>query len=877
MSATTAGRAARTSLGLAALLFLVAPLRAGAQNTGTVLGTVTRQSDGARLGGVAVSVEGTNLATVTGTDGAYTLPRVPAGAHALRFRWLRYRPQTVAVTVEPGHTSEIDVALAAQPVTLAEVVVTASRRYERVMDAPSAISLADVPQARTAHLTGQVPAALANVPGVDLVQSGVTDFNVNARGFNSSLNRRVLVLQDGRDLAITFLGAQEWAANPLLDEAVRIELVRGPGSALYGANAFSGVLAITTPAARETPGTRLALSGGELGTFRADVRHAGALWARRVGYRLTAGLGTSDTWSRSRTSRDGLDLRREYAPATDRMVSVAAVERRPLNGQDTTAVTGTPTGDRAPLRTMHGAGRIDLYADNGAVGTAEGGVTLAENELYVTGIGRVQVARALRPWARVALTHPSYTVMAWYSGRRSLDPQIALLSGATFEENSGMFHLEGQVTHRFGADRGRVVLGASLRRTHLDTKSTLMHPANDGRSDAFYSGYSQVEYRVTPRVRVVAAARVDDGDLLRGQFSPRAAVVVSPNERHAFRATVSRAFQSPNYAEFFLRVPAAAPATAPRALEFAIEQFLRTVKGSFPTEPSITALALPDDLPWDFDSLTQALALGNEGLDVEGVTAWEVGYKGTFGRAYVTLDGYVNLLDDFVTDLLPAVNLAYPRYLLTDGGTNVASWLGSLDAVFAGLRSAARITPAQEATLRGTIAALLDGYTALNTWTGSGLATLPAGTRALVLSYTNAGRVIERGVEAGAGIDIGGGVRLDGSYTFFDFEIRQSSDGDSLKPNTPTHKGTLSVSYLAPRGLEVAATVRLVDRYDWAAGVFAGSIPASQTVDLSAAYRLSNTLRLHVVGTNLLDQMRYHMYGGSVVGRRILGGVTANF
>ena len=109
---------------------------------------------------------------------------------------------------------------------------------------------------QSVSITGQAPVALQSVPGVDVVQSGVNDFNVNARGFNSSLNRRVLVLQDGRDLAIAFLGSQEWnGLTQPLEDLGKVEMVRGPGSALYGANAFSGVVNITTPTAREVIGT----------------------------------------------------------------------------------------------------------------------------------------------------------------------------------------------------------------------------------------------------------------------------------------------------------------------------------------------------------------------------------------------------------------------------------------------------------------------------------------------------------------------------------------------------------------------------------------------------------------------------------------------
>ena len=127
----------------------------------------------------------------------------------------------------------------------------ASRAPERIVEAPAAISVVEPRLLENNTITGQIPMALKETPGVDLVQSGVNDFNVNTRGFNSSLNRRMLVLQDGRDLAIAFLGSQEWNTLSVpLEELGRIEVVRGPGSALYGANAFSGVIALTTPTAR---------------------------------------------------------------------------------------------------------------------------------------------------------------------------------------------------------------------------------------------------------------------------------------------------------------------------------------------------------------------------------------------------------------------------------------------------------------------------------------------------------------------------------------------------------------------------------------------------------------------------------------------------
>ncbi|GBD31952.1 Colicin I receptor [bacterium HR33] len=857
---------------------LVLPCSLSAQAVGTVTGTVTRRADGSPIARVQVSVQGTNLGTVTGSDGRYVLERVPAGRQTVLFRWLGYRPQAVEVTVPAGGTATVDAVLEAQPVALEEVVVTASRTPERVVEAPAAVAIADIPQVRSAAITGQMARAVANIPGVDLVQSGISDFNLNTRGFNSSLNRRVLVLQDGRDLAIAFLGSQEWNANPPLEDAARVEMVRGPGSALYGANAFSGVLSITTPPARAIRGTKISLSGGELSTFKGEFRHAGVFSEGRFGYKLSGSYYTSDTWTRSRTRLDGTDIVREYSQATSATIPPEGrPEVLPLAGQSKDPTTGEATGDRDPIVNIHGTARLDYYAAN-SIATIEGGAAQVENEVFVTGIGRVQVLKAFRPWARINWSHENYNLMAWYSGRDSKEPQKSLLSGLDLQEQSSIYHVEGQYNRSFLDEKARIVLGASYRNYRVNTQNTLMAPNNDDRSDNYYSVYGQLEYQPIPELKLVAASRFDDGTLFKGQFSPKGAVVFSPNEDHSIRFTVNRAFQTPNYSEFFLRVPVAPPTTAPRTLERGIEQFFQQMNAS-----GIGAgLNLPNDLPWNFDSLTHALALGNAELDVEKVTGWEIGYKGNFaGRGFFTIDGYLNELKNFVTDLLPAslhpgTNPLFTKYSLTDQGTNVPKNLDDLEARATALRQAGAITPQQEAQIKATIAALRTGYAGLVAQAGPLLATY-GNSRALILSYANAGRVIERGIEIGAGYFVTPSFKIEGSYAFFDFDVKDQILGDSLLPNTPKHKGAITLSYSGTEGLDASVTARLVDEFRWAAGVYAGPIPASQMIDVNLGYQVNNYVRLHLVATNLLDQKRYTMYGGSVIGRRVLGGVTATF
>ncbi len=855
-----------------------------AQGTGTVTGTVTRAGEGSPLPSVSVSVQSgqNNVTTVTGPDGRYTLRRVPEGPQTVVFRWLGYRPVEKQVTVEAGGTTTVDATLEPVVLALTELVVSAaSRAPERIVEAPAAISVIEPQVLQNTSITGQAPLALATAPGVDVVQSGVNDFNINARGFNSSLNRRMLVLQDGRDLSIAFLGAQEWngMVQPLEDLG-RMEVVRGPGSALYGANAFSGVVNIVTPEAREVAGTKLTLAGGELETFRGDLRQAGVFGGDRFGYRFNIGYNRSDTYSRSRTLNDGTSLQQEYAPATDEPVGLTR-ELTPLNGQTTDPVTGAPLGDRSPLKNAYGSGRLDYYLNNGAVLSADGGAARVQNEVFVTGIGRVQVLEAIKPYARVALAADRYNVFAFWNSRTSLDPQIALSSGAPLEERSDIFHVEGQQNWNFQQERGRIVYGASYRNTRVNTSGTLMSLADDNRSDNYYSGYGQVEYKLLPQLRVVGAARVDDGSLFKTQFSPKGALVFSPNESHSFRVSVNRAFQTPNYSEFFLRAPAAAPTTGPATVEGGIETYYKQVAASLPP-PALAGLNIDSSLSWNFSAQTQALAVGNPNLDVEKVTGWELGYKGSLSNTfYFTADAYINELTDFVTDLLPGVNPAFPTFQLTDNGINVPADLAALNTRINQLEAGGQISPAQAAALRAPIPVLQGGYAQVvagTTISGApALATLPDGSRAVVLSYTNAGRVTERGIELGLGYQLTPEFRADVSFTGFDFTVKSQRSGDQLLPNTPSKKANIGLSYVGGQGFDADVSLRLIDGYQWAAGVFQGYVPSSELLNMSAGYRVNNNLRIHATATNVLDQKRFQLYGGSVIGRRVLGGVTANF
>lgn len=858
----------------AALLLLVgglflAPWPVAAQGSGSVRGTVTQSGNDQPLASVIVTVKGTTIKGVTNTRGVYSIANVPAGAQTLTFRWLGYRPVEVAATVAATGTTTVDAKMEQLPIQLSELTVTgASKVPERAVEAPAAFAIVEPRVLQSTGITGQAPMALKEVPGVDIVQSGMNDFNVNARGFNSTLNRRVLVLQDGRDLAIAFLGSQEWNALAVpTDEFSKMELVRGPGSALYGANAFFGVLNITTPTAREVSGTKITVGGGFMSprrqdnssfsgtTLRGDIRTAGVILKGRVGYRLNAGYNRSDSWSRSRTARDSLDMRREYAEATDTVAHPVqkSFERRPLIGQDTVpGAFGQVSGDPEPTQNTYGSARLDYYANDGSVVTAESGIAEVKNELFVTGIGRVQVAKAWRPYARLGWASAGFNVMGYWNGRNSREPQWALATGAALREKSNIFHIEAQDIESFADTKGRLVFGGSARNYRVDTKGTLMLPktatfaGDDHRSDYFYSTFGQIEYQVSDQVRAVAAARVDIGSLIDPQFSPKLAVVVSPNDRHSFRATMNRAFQMPNYSEFFLAAPAAPPANL-----LPLEAFLRTT-------PLGAALAgvpvgqLFAGTPGASSASVPVVARGNRNLNVETTLGLELGYRGDLSeKVYLTLDGYFNRIRNFVTDLLPGINPLFPAWTAPTA-----------------VPSAFRVA-LQDAVRNALLA---------SSPTASRGLSRENGRTSVVLSYGNAGKVTQWGLEAGAGWQISRELRTDATLTLFDYSVDedQVARGDSLLANTPSAKSTLSLSYAGNR-LSASSTLRLVKGYSWAAGVFAGYIEPNTSLDANVGYDLNNNFKVFVTGTNILDERKFSIFGGSVNGRRLLGGVTTRF
>ena len=830
-----------TRLSLALLLGCAVPSYVQAQSGGVISGTVS-DADGQPLPAVEVRVEGLGISAATGASGRYVLARVLAGQQLLEFRKTGYSVREVPVMVRTDTLTTADAVLGREPLELGAVVVEGvSRAPDRLIEASAAVAVV-----RPA-VAAQAPLALTRMPGLDVAQAGVTDFNVNARGFNTMLSRKVLVLQDGRDLGTAVGGTEIWGAlSQPAEDVDRIEVIRGPGSALYGPNAYNGVINITTPPAREVLGTKLTVGGGGLSSERADLRHAGALLAGRVGYRVNLGYTRSADWVRSRTSKDSADLRREYAPVGV-MVPLRPPESLPLLGQITDSVTGRALGTPDPVVSIYGSARVDYYPAAGSEVTFEGGAARLDNSVFMSGSDRTQAPRILRPWARVAWTAKESALAAWYSGASFA---AVTLGAKPIDNYEHSVHLDGRTSRRFHGDAGRVVVGASVQDNHVDSRGTVLGVVNDNRSDQYYGAFAQLEYGLG-RLRVIGALRWDDSDLFRQQLSPKGALVFSPARNHALRFTVDRALLAPSLVSEFARRAMGAPLH----LEL-VEQKLRNDPVVGPALTGVTPGTLFDNSFAVPDSV-----FGNRRIVPQTMTSYELGYKGQLGRrVFVTIDAYDAHIPNFATGLLPAGT--------THLNPDYTPWTAPIGVP---VESQAMV----DSAVLNALALMLPAP--LNKSVKNGLTRLIDGTTAVVLSYGNAGVVDEWGVELGGSVSISRTLTVTAGYTWYNWAIRHNLPDNVLASNTPHNKGAVALGYSGQR-LDFDLSARFVSRYHWSSGaVWDGDIPASQTVDLNGGYRIDPHLRLYISGTDILNQQRFEVYGGAVIGRRVLVGVTSTF
>ncbi|MEN8144154.1 MAG: TonB-dependent receptor [Gemmatimonadota bacterium] len=559
-----------------------------AAQDGAVAGTVKDTKTGAALSTVQVEIRGADDAVVagdfTGSAGTYRIA-VPAGVYSVTFTSPGWDILTEAgVTVAAGQTTTVGVDLVERAFNLNPITVTASKHEEKVLDAPAAVQVVsseDIREANAITSTDHVK----DQAGVDVISTGLQSNYVVARGFNNIFSGATLTLTDNRIARIPSLRANITWLDPITNwDLDRIEVVLGPGSALYGPNAANGVIHSITRSPIDDPGVDVSVSTGirnqgSEGTLASssesltlvEARLAARTADEKFGFKVSGQYFQGMDWETNLELRDPveaqqLQLAQACVAASPNSTTINPLDPACLNftnGLDIgdlnqqvlarTFVDNVARGRDYDLERWSIDGRFDIRPKEGTSIIVNGGYTNALNSVDFTGLGAGQVDNWAYYYVQGRLQIDDFFAQAFFNKSDNEDTFL-LRSGRPLVDKSKIFVAQLQHAAALGENQ-RFVYGADLISTRPDTDGTI-NGQNDVDDDVTeVGGYVQSETALSPMWDLVLAARVDHHTALDDLvFSPRAALVYKPSQENSIRLTYNRAFSTPTSLNLFLDI-----------------------------------------------------------------------------------------------------------------------------------------------------------------------------------------------------------------------------------------------------------------------------------------------------------------------------------
>ncbi len=434
-------------------------------------------------------------------------------ARALFLAWLAVMQPapTMAQEFPPGVQEELRL--------LKEETVTTPLRHEQpISQAPSNVYVITDEDIRHSGAV-DLPTLLRRVPGLEVMQMTGADFNVSARGDNQVFANKLLVLIDGRSIYVDVQGSVFWKTIPVtLPEIKRIEVVKGPIEALYGFNAFDGVVNIITKSPEEIKGTSLQVGGGEFGTLTSAAIQAGT--RGKLGYRLSVGEDQAQQWD----DRHALAFR-AYKFNVHTEYALDEVSRLVVSG-----------------------GLVDANRFDGPVTDRVG-----LNGKFTDGYANIGYERRnffVRAWWREFDTAADFRTHPGLAGLFVLTDRDGRPIGA-FVNNS--YNVEAQHAVEVGGAH-RITYGVNYRHNSLSSNIIDRY----GREDRL-GLYLQGEWQVARPVRLVTGIRYDLHTEVSPTVSPRLSLLYTPIPDQTFRATLSVAYRPPTLLETHLDTRAVLP------------------------------------------------------------------------------------------------------------------------------------------------------------------------------------------------------------------------------------------------------------------------------------------------------------------------------
>ncbi len=499
----------------------------GAEGTlsGIVMGPEGETIPGANVVLVGDLLAGGKTGTATDEDGRFLLERLPVGEYQLSVTHIGYRTlMREGVGIVAGE-QELMLTLETGIIFLDQNVVSASRRQEKVLEAPASVAIVEAAEIRNRPALS-VAEHIRDLPGVDFSQTGLAQSNVVVRGFNNVFSGALLTLTDNRIARVPSLRLNAYNFIPVTnDDIERIEVVLGPGSALYGPNSASGVMHIITRSPFNSAGTNVNLGLGERSVRKVGMRHAGAA-GDRLGYKVSAQYYTGMDW--------------EYEDPEEGRARAANPDIQPRSFD---------------IERQSAEARLDYKASDDLTAILAAGYNKAD-QIELTGLGAGQAQDWAYNYVQLRLLYKNWFAQVFQNGSNAGDTFL-LRDGNPIVDNSKLTAFQLQHSTALGS-RQRFTYGVDVLLTRPDTEETINGGNEDQDSIDEFGVYMQSETALSEVLDLVVALRYDDHNRIpEGEISPRAGLVFKPQETQIVRLTYNRAFATPSSNNLYLDIRSA--------------------------------------------------------------------------------------------------------------------------------------------------------------------------------------------------------------------------------------------------------------------------------------------------------------------------------
>jgi len=397
-------------------------------------------------------------------------------------------------------------------------VTSVSKKPQKILEAAAAIFVITQEDIRRSGAVS-IPEVLRMVPGLEVAKIDSNKWAVTSRGFNCRFANKLLVLIDGRTVYTPLFSGVYWDMNDtLLNDIDRIEIIRGPGAALWGANAVNGVINIITKEARDTQGTMVVAGTGTEEQGFGAVRYGGMI-DQDTHYRVYAkyfnrdsavhasGEDAADKWDVLRTG-----FRIEYARSDkDRLTLQGDV----YNGQ---------TGETVTTKSFDPTDPATFDQENDVAG-----------------------ANLLGRWKHSISDTSNIALQVYYD--------YTDRSSAILEQRHDTFDIDFQ--HHFGLDQDhQIVWGLGYRFIRDDISNTFYGSWNpDNRDIDLLSAFIQDEITlVDNKVKLTLGSKFEHNDYTGFEIQPNARLIWTPDEYCSIWTAVSRAVRTPSRTEADVRL-----------------------------------------------------------------------------------------------------------------------------------------------------------------------------------------------------------------------------------------------------------------------------------------------------------------------------------